>query len=101
MNIQKLSDIPSRNSKTNSFQKRRANFSSSVNLNKEQHNNNNNSIQFFIYLRADSTAIGLLQSQHGHIQQQQHNNNNNNSMQLSPFWEVTGRSATQEFSNIL
>jgi hypothetical protein len=23
-------------------------------------NNNNNSIQFFIYLRADSTAIGLL-----------------------------------------
>jgi hypothetical protein len=23
-------------------------------------------IQFFIYLRADSTAIGLLQSQHGH-----------------------------------
>jgi hypothetical protein len=27
-----------------------------------------NSIQF-IYLRADSTAIGLLQSQHGHIQQ--------------------------------
>jgi hypothetical protein len=28
-----------------------------------------NSIQFFIYLRADSTAIGLLQSQHGHIQQ--------------------------------
>jgi hypothetical protein len=27
--------------------------------------------QFFIYLRADSTAIGLLQSQHGHIQQKQ------------------------------
>jgi hypothetical protein len=33
--------------------------------------NNCNSIQFFIYLRADSTAIGLLQSQHGHIQQEQ------------------------------
>jgi hypothetical protein len=31
----------------------------------------NNSIQFFIYLRTDSTAIGLLQSQHGHIQQKQ------------------------------
>jgi hypothetical protein len=30
-----------------------------------------NSIQFFIYLRADSTAIGLLQSQHGHMQQKQ------------------------------
>jgi hypothetical protein len=28
-------------------------------------------IQFFIYLRADSTAIGLLQSQHGHIQEKQ------------------------------
>jgi hypothetical protein len=30
----------------------------------------NNSIQFFqffVYLRADSTAIGLSQSQHGHI----------------------------------
>jgi hypothetical protein len=44
-------------------------------------------IQFFIYLRADSTAIGLLQSKHGHIQQKQwtalrqctkNNNNNNN-----------------------
>jgi hypothetical protein len=33
--------------------------------------NDNNSIQFFIYLRADSTPIGLLQSQHGHIQQKQ------------------------------
>jgi hypothetical protein len=46
-----------------------------------------------MYLRADSTAIGLLQSQHGHIQQKQwtaqrqctkttyknKNNNNNNS----------------------
>jgi hypothetical protein len=32
---------------------------------------NNNSIKFFIYLCADSTAIGLLQSQHGHIQQKE------------------------------
>jgi hypothetical protein len=32
---------------------------------------NYNSIQFFIDLRADSTAIGHLQSQHGHIQQKQ------------------------------
>jgi hypothetical protein len=32
---------------------------------------NNNSIQFSIYLRAGSTAIGLLQSQHWHIQEKQ------------------------------
>jgi hypothetical protein len=31
----------------------------------------NNSIQFFIYLRADSAAVGHLQSQHGHIQRKQ------------------------------
>jgi hypothetical protein len=34
-------------------------------------NNNNNSIQFFIYLCADSTAKCHLQSQHGHKQQKQ------------------------------
>jgi hypothetical protein len=32
---------------------------------------NNNFNSLFIYLRADSTAIGHLQSQHGHIQQKQ------------------------------
>jgi hypothetical protein len=31
----------------------------------------NNSVQFFIYLRADSTVVAHLQSQHGHIQQKQ------------------------------
>jgi hypothetical protein len=36
----------------------------------------NNSIQFFIYLRADSTAIGLLQSQHGHNRNSGHHKNN-------------------------
>jgi hypothetical protein len=39
--------------------------------NGDDEDNNNNSIHFFIYLRADSTAIGLLQSQHGKIQQKQ------------------------------